>query len=452
MLQEKHANEATARLDQALAAVFADAIAHRRQTQERQRPPSMWRPTVPIADARTLADELLEAAYAQFSGSRRELMVSNKDLEAMVSSRLEGLRTDALQGLLVVFGLPQRPEDPTDAFDKLQMISREFAQSLETKVDEPQVRAFLQIALRGSDDTLDAQLQYAHKVLRGVPHLYVLDQDRRLRFRLGRVAASYVRILVLLYHFKLDVMAEDAVTTALADVVLVVRILTQCIITQFPVLGTAILASSEDERHLDAQPGNRPLNEKASLVCRCVVEEAVAAPLFRGVVAPLYAASEKFLTEDRRIAKAAARIVARGDPHELLRRLQASEDFVLSTCKTPYAAVVEILKQVWDPASPMGSGPTSKARLLVRASRTIPLAISQAGQHGKHEIGADDLLPIFCFATIWSQPRNLASLTHYLEHCVAQSLLTSEAGYALALLQTALQTIPTLDAESSVKI
>lgn len=441
MLQQKHANEASSRLDQALAAVFADAIAQRREKVARQRP-SRSAPTEE-AIVHTLLEDIYDRFSVQTSG-RRVLQVSNEDLERFVKDRLTGLRTDSLQGLLVVFGLPKRPEDPTDPFDKLQMISREFSQSLDACIDETQIRTFLSLVLRGSEDTVDVEELYrALKILKGIPHLYLLEQDRRLRFQLGRVAACYVRVLVLLYHFKLDASADNAVDAALADVVLVVRILTQCIITEFPILASATLNTDESERQLNAQPGNRPLNEKASLVCRCAVEEAVAVPLYRGVIAPLFAASAKFTAKDREIYIATNRLVQETSPHELLRRLQASDPFVLESCAQPYAEVVHVLSHVWDPASEYGTGPTTKARLLVRASRTIPLAISRAGQENS-DIGADDLLPIFCFATIWSRPKNLASLCYYLEQSVAESLLTSEAGYALALLQTALQTIPTL--------
>lgn len=227
----------------------------------------------------------------------------------------------------------------------------------------------------------------------------------------------------------------------------VVAVLTNSIMHDFPMLAHATLTEdAPEQRALIVQAGNQPLNETASLVCRCAVEEAVAVPIFQGVVRPLYAASERFAREDAAVLATAQALRARVSPHALLRHLELSHArYELAGAPQPYAEVVAVLRLVWDAACPLGAGPTAKARLLVRASRTVRLSLTESGLEGAAAgVSADDLLPIFIFAVAWSAPPNLASTCHYLEQCVAQQLLSSEAGYCLALLQTALNAIPTL--------
>jgi hypothetical protein len=59
-------------------------------------------------------------------------------------------------------------------------------------------------------------------------------------------------------------------------------------------------------------------------------------------------------------------------------------------------------------------------------------------------VGADDLLPIFIFATVHSGPRDLESQCCLMDIFLGNASNTGEWSYALTLIQTASQVIPTL--------
>ncbi|CAK9002564.1 Tenascin (TN) (Hexabrachion) (Tenascin-C) (TN-C) [Durusdinium trenchii] len=415
------------RTDQSLADLFAEAVARKRTTGEAM--PGVSDEAAFEACRVPVLEQTIHDKFRSGYSPRRVSIgdISSGEIDAILRAKLEGIPVDRIETLLYVYDLQR--DDP---FDKLHIVRVEFNQWLDNVVDEVQIHSFLSLMLCGAEHSIVEKLAVVQQTCPGIPHLGLLRVDPTLRFPIGRAAACYARMLVMMHHFKLSEETRS-IKAAIDDLNRVVHLLTRVILFYFPVLSQALLSEAPHQQHLNHQPGNRPLNEKASLVCRSAVEEAVAVPIFHGVVRPLYAQSD-FAAQDRQLLDACSRAVAARDPQAVLDKLKVDERFRLKGVAKPFDRVVRILSLVWDPDSSAGAGATAKARLLVRASRTIPLCISQASS-STQEIGADDLLPVFIFCTIWSRPPNLASLMHFLDACVPQELLSSEAGYCLALLQ-----------------
>lgn len=268
-----------------------------------------------------------------------------------------------------------------------------------------------------------------------------MEREPFLRFELGRAALCLVRTLVMTYQLAEGNASE--LPSAFADLTQAIRLLTRAVLRYFPALAKATL--EEPESAVNDIVGSKPLSERASLAVRCAVEEAVAVPVYMGVLKPLFMCHESLAEKDREVRLICDALSTMSNPHALLEHLQVAETVRLTNVARPFAQVVELLELVWSPDSRIGAGPTAKARMLVRASRTIPQCIAHAGEEkAARAIGADDLTPIFIFCVVASRPANLASLFHYLEECVAEDLLNSESGFCLALLQTALLAIPSL--------
>uniref|UniRef100_A0A7S2SN57 VPS9 domain-containing protein n=1 Tax=Mucochytrium quahogii TaxID=96639 RepID=A0A7S2SN57_9STRA len=411
--------EVLARTDQTIASVFAKAILKFRETGEEVQAP-------PRKDQRSMASgrlESIEKMVLEQLSQRGVDNVSNGHIESVVSENLDGLRIDKLETLLYVYGLHN-----TDTYGKLEIIRHEFNEYLKTSVDEVQLHAYFALVLCGAEHPIQEKLSVMKHVCPVIPHLYLLDEDPTARFQIGRAAAVYVRLLVMLYHPQVHI--PDHITTALNDLKRVVLILTKVLLYKYPLLATATLPLEN----------KAALHEKTSLVCRCAVEEMVAVPLYQGVLRPLYLMSD-FAQTDREILQSCDKLVGLRKPHAILEELQCQEKFILRQSHLPYEYAIKVLKLVWDPDSQLGAGPTAKARILVKASQLIPQAVPNGGGAG---LGADDLMPIFVYLTVMSRPPNLASMMNYLEACVSDELMSSQAGYSLALLQTALQIIPTL--------
>jgi len=373
--------------------------------------------------------------------------LSGQDTAAILEEKLsKASDLHDFRTLLQLHGLPKISDAEIDSFDKTDIVRKEFDLHIHELMDEIQIHSFLSLMLCGLEHDTAVKVEVVRKTCgHFLPHLYLFEKHPELRFSVGRAAACYVRILIQLYHFMLDPeVGRDDILTAIEDLKFIVKMLTQVFLLEFPILRTAELRKeSVEERTFQAHSRNHPLNEKASLVVRVAVEEAVAVPIWHGVLRPLYSVSDKFALNDNSFLHAAERIFAKFSPQQILEMLQVRKVFWLENVDFPYGEVISILRVVWDPDSLAGGGPTAKARLLVKASRTIPLSITKAGIT-KEEVGADDLLPIFCYSCAASRPKNIASLSHFLSSFVEESLLTAEAGYVLALLETAIQVIPTL--------
>jgi hypothetical protein len=347
------------------------------------------------------------------------------------------------------------------------------------------LHAFLALIMRSPDQSVIAPLQEVRAACgQALPHLYVLERDPSLRFGTGRAAMAAVRALAMTYQAADEAReGPGLLERAVADLNLVVSIFMRVVLQQLPALrqreslssgsgagSGGAAAEAGDAPDSDLNRGRRRLRSlRSRLEVRCAVEEAVAVPLFFGVLRPLIRAGVSGLQQrDDEIARACVALCAEGDPHAILRRLQLAENLVLADDPQPYQEVVSALARVWASqpgltergASPeladryepvdadaegweLGDGPTSCARRLVRACQRIPRCAVRAGV-GRGGLGADDLLPVLVYATARSRPPALASVLYWLESCCAPELLQSEAGYSIALLQTAAQTIPTL--------
>jgi hypothetical protein len=115
----------------------------------------------------------------------------------------------------------------------------------------------------------------------------------------------------------------------------------------------------------------------------------------------------------------------------------------------PYRAAVEKLIE-FDTQNVLAS---DKLQNLVCCFREINLCVirywdqSSDPKPSNLDLGADDLLPLFCYVLARAKPMNLHSKINYMSDFADDSLLLGELGYSLATLETAAHYITTLDLE-----
>mmetsp|Transcript_5719 Transcript_5719/g.10250 ORF Transcript_5719/g.10250 Transcript_5719/m.10250 type:complete len:574 (-) Transcript_5719:1469-3190(-) len=388
-----------------------------------------------ITGGKIVGVSVLEAALKSSFGRTLE-NVSATQVDGVVHNMMGAMGSDKMDALTTVYELQKR-----DQFDKLLVIKEEFNASLEAAIkakrdiNQAELDAFLQLLLCAADEPISTQVERVNSLCTGIPHMWLLQPTMTMRFNVGRFSNCLVRTLVMLHASEICSPLEQEqgpgsasnmnnIDAAIADLKRAIQLVTFVVLLYFPCLKAAVM----------------PSGERASLVCRCAVEEAVAVPVFHGVLRPMLR-STHIGEQDRTVAAMCALLVSRWTPQQALQHLQVSKAFMIEE-ELPFREVIDTLKLVWDPDCAAGGGPTAKSRLLVRASREIPLCLGRAGR--SKDIGADDLLPIFVYAVAWSVPSELGTLVFLLENLVADELLSSEAGYSLALAQTALQTIPTM--------
>jgi len=294
--------------------------------------------------------------------------IKNEDLDSMVETSLfSGSGVPELQLVINLYCLRSKQPDI-----KCQTVLDEFNSFLVTTLQEVQIHSFLALMLCVDDSLVPSHISKIRSSLGlGAPaHLYLFEQDPSLVFSIGRASSMLVRLLVMLYQPHGEEVDVEGAISALNKVL---NIITSTILLHMPSLRSGKLNLNEPIA---------PLHEDASLVVRCAVEEAIAVPVYLGVLRPLYLADETFRVNDANIHKICSMWVASNNWELLLKKLEVSGGLIHS-----YSKVIAALKLAWRPSTTYGDGPTAKARMLVRACRLISIEAESSS------IGADDILP-----------------------------------------------------------
>ncbi len=174
---------------------------------------------------------------------------------------------------------------------------------------------------------------------------------------------------------------------------------------------------------------------------RLAIEEALHLRIHDDALEHVY--GEKYSRENAAIQKVCLELYALDDS-KVIQRLANSKDDekVLAAYASSEYSKVQIpleLKSLWTTSKT----PCAKVRAVARASKMISGVVVEAG--------ADELLPCFLYTMVQAvgsisereRAPNIASQCAFIEDAIAseEDLMLSEAGYALALLQTATEAI-----------
>jgi len=104
----------------------------------------------------------------------------------------------------------------------------------------------------------------------------------------------------------------------------------------------------------------------------------------------------------------------------------------------PYGLAISLMKKL-----PMNLTPTQKASCIAKVMKEVTVCIHSYWQalgvdcnNDRYSVGADDLLPIFCYIIIRTNPPSLKSQSLFMSEFINEALAMGEEGYSVATLET----------------